>query len=237
MKWITENWLTAATILFIGGMTLYGHYRGFIRQAVSMVALVAAILAANIFVPQISKSLAENQAVHQFVEKGFTKALGLDQQEEEEPSAQREFIENLNLPSNLKETLIENNNTEVYELLGVNRFADYIKEYLSNTIIRAVVYVVLFIIVFIAIHLIMRWMDLIAKLPILSGVNQIAGAVLGGAEALLLIWVGCLILTIFAGTEGGMAIFQQIEGSKWLSFLYGHNFLVQVAMGLLHGSV
>ena len=38
-----ENWLSIAAGVYLLSMVLYGHYRGFIRLAVSMVALVAAL--------------------------------------------------------------------------------------------------------------------------------------------------------------------------------------------------
>ena len=59
----------------------------------------------------------------------------------------------------------------------------------------------------------------------------------GLAEGLLLIWIGCLLLTVFAGTSGGIALLHQIEKSAWLSFLYDNNFLMHIAMGILHGKL
>ena len=36
MEMIMENWLSVGTAVFLIGMMLYGHYRGFIRQAVAI---------------------------------------------------------------------------------------------------------------------------------------------------------------------------------------------------------
>ena len=90
----------------------------------------------------------------------------------------RQIIENLNLPQNVKAAMIENNNHEVYELLGVNAFADYIGNYLADMILNSVGFVLLFAIVYLLIRLVVRWLDLIARLPILSGMNKIAGCLL-----------------------------------------------------------
>ena len=81
--------------------------------------------------------------------------------------------------------------------------------------------------------MIVVWLDLIAKLPILSGLNQIAGAVLGAAEALVFIWIACLVFTALSGTALGRGVLAQVEASVWLSWLYDHNMLTLMIFGIL----
>ena len=64
-------------------------------------------------------------------------------------------------------------------MLGVDQFAEYVSTYLADILINAVSSIILFAAVYILIHLLVRWLDLIARLPILYGLNHIAGAVLG----------------------------------------------------------
>ncbi|MEY8339463.1 CvpA family protein [Lachnospiraceae bacterium 62-35] len=238
MNIIMEHWLSFGIAAFLTGMVLYGHYRGFIRQAVAIGALAASIILTNLFIPQVKAFLKENVAAREMIKNVFmTNIVWEEEKGENEPSIQRSYIENLELPEQLKTALLENNNSEVYELLGVEHFADYIIEYLSNTILSGIAYVVVFSVTFFMIHLIMRWLNIIAKLPILSGLNKIAGAGVGFAEGLLLIWIACLVLTVFAGTPWGMMLIQQIEKSTWLSFLYNHNFLLQAAMGIIYRAI
>ena len=240
MEMIMENWLSVGTAVFLIGMMLYGHYRGFIRQAVAIGVLVAAIIITNLLMPQVKAALQQNTQARDAIKNILITSVisgDMDDTVQNEPSGQRSYIEDMDLPDQLKNNLLTNNNSEVYEILGVDRFADYIGAYLSNMILSGLAYIVVFLAVFLAIHLIMRWLDLIAKLPILSGLNQIAGAGLGLAEGLLLIWIGCLLLTLFAATPGGIPLLHQIEKSAWLSFLYDNNFLMHIAMGILHGKL
>lgn len=237
-----ENWLSIAAGVYLLSMVLYGHNRGFIRLAVSMVALVAALAIVHFSMPKVTAYLKENTSIQQALSESMKEAAGFGQLKEEAdagqeelPAAQRAIIENLNLPENVKSALIENNNHEVYELLGVNAFADYIGNYLSDMIINSIGFVLLFAAVYILIRLIMHWLDLIARLPILSGMNKIAGALLGGVQGLLFLWILCLVLTAFSGTEWGLALIRQIEASKWLSFLYENNLLNVIVLGVLNG--
>ena len=143
------------------------------------------------------------------------------------------IIEELPLPDQLKNLLVENNNIEVYRLMGVEFFRDYIGGYLADTVLKAVVFVVLFILVYLTLKVLVIWLDLIAKLPILSGINKMAGAVLGGIQALLFIWILCIVLTIFSRTEIGRIVFEQVNASLWLSWLYDHNMLANLILGLI----
>lgn len=240
MEVIMENWLSVGTAVFLLAMMLYGHYRGFIRQIVAVGAIVVAIVLTNLLMPQVKSALQQNTAARDVIKNILISSVitgNLEGDPANEPSLQRLYIENMELPQQMKDNLLTNNNSEVYKLLGVDKFADYVGAYLSNAILNGAAYIIVFLIIFLAIHLIMKWLDLIAKLPILSGLNQIAGAGLGLAEGLLLIWIGCLILTVFAGTPGGIALIQQIEKSAWLSFLYDHNFLTHIAMGIFQGKM
>ena len=76
--------------------------------------------------------------------------------------------------------------------------------------------------------------DLVARLPIISGLNQIAGAVLGLCQALLFIWLASFVLTIFSTTPWARAAFAQIEASPFLTFLYQNNILAKLAISILY---
>lgn len=238
-EFLTQYWLSVLIAVYLVGMTLYGHYRGFIRQAVSIVALVVSIAAVNLASPYVKDFLLQSEIVQSAVRSGIESVLengvSLVPEQEEQPSAQRSYIESLELPEQLKGILIENNNNEVYELLGVDRFTDYLVSYITEMIVSAISYVVVFLAVFILLHLLMRWLDLMARLPILSGINQIAGAVLGLSQALIFIWLASVVLTIFATTSWGKAVFDQIEASAFLTFLYRNNLLAKLAISILHG--
>lgn len=237
---ITEQWLPIAVGVFLISMMLYGHYRGFLRQCVSIGALVITILAVRFATPYVTDFLKENTHVRQAVSQMMEQAVGLDgvgPGQEDTPAFQRAAIEQLKLPQSMKEALVENNNSEVYGLLGVDHFVEYVSTCLSGILINAAVSVVMFILTFILIQLLVRWLDLIARLPIISGLNKIAGALLGLAHGLLLLWVGCLLLDLFSATPQGNALMEQVEASGWLSFLYHYNLLGFLLRGIIHSII
>lgn len=230
-----ENWLSIAVGVFLAGMMLYGHHKGFIRLTVSAAALAVTLLLVNVAMPQVTDFLKNHTQVYSTFEKSMKKAVGLDETDETlinsgEPSAQRTLIEQMPLPKQLKDALLENNNSEVYSVLGVEQFTDYVSGYLANNLINILGFLVLFVVIFAAIHILTLWLDLVARLPILSGINKLAGAALGGVEGLIFLWVLCLFVTALAGTEGGRELLVQIERSPFLSFIYNHNLLSGAVM-------
>lgn len=238
-----ENWLSIIAGLYLLGMVLYGHSRGFIRLVVSMLAVVLSLSIVRISLPTVTGFLKENTNLQQTIAENMKKSIGLNQEVQSDdaavgiPSAQRTLIENLQLPKHIKAALIENNNNEMYQMLGVQAFTEYIGDYLANVILDSVGFVLLFAAVYLAMRIVMRWLDIIAKLPILSGINKIAGALLGGIEGLVFLWLGCMFVTAFSGTEWGLMLIRQIEGSKWLSYLYSYNFLNLMVLGVLQGLI
>ena len=322
VKIFSQHWLEILTGAYLLGMVLYGHYKGFIRLAVSAMALLITLVTVRIAMPYVTGWLKAETPVYQMIQDGLEKAVGLQdilegsdgdndknsakdsrnesggdseksggpgmetgesggdgmrsgaesgnaggsgtesgleagRAEESEagpgmepgdlkrmlesfggdvegkPAFERAVIENLKLPDQLKQSLIENNNGEVYRTLGVELFRDYIGSYLTNLIVQIAVFLLLFLVIFILLHILVAALDLVARLPILSGMNKIAGAILGGLEGLFFVWIVCLIFTALSGTGWGILIMKQIEASPWLSFLYHNNLLAKIALGVI----
>lgn len=235
-EFISQYWLTLLVSVYILAMVLYGHYRGFIKRAVSVAALIASLLIVRFGMPYVTNMLKEETVIRGIVQEKMLKLAGIEDAERLSgamPAAQRVIIEQMNLPEALKESLIENNNSEVYELLGVQAFSDYIAGYLSQLIVSVVGFLVLFLLSYVIIRSLFSWMDIISKLPVLSGMNQIAGAILGMVESLVVLWLLALLISIFSGTTFGKATVAQIESSIFLNFLYRNNPFQWIIMNVL----
>jgi len=148
--YIKENWLFVVVAVYLVSMVLYGHYRGFIRLAVSAVSLVLSLGVVHFGAPSVANLLRSNEVVYQAVEDSVTKFIQKDDEAENEaadaapPSVQRSIIEEMELPEQLKDALLENNNSEVYEALGVSSFTHYVSRYLANSLINIISFFLLF---------------------------------------------------------------------------------------------
>ena len=232
-----DNWLSVLVACYLIGMMLYGHYRGFLRLAVSMAALLIALIGVRVMMPQVTAFLKENTGIHQWMEDTMLQAVGLDEWGMDGqavlPAEQRTLIEGISLPQSIKDALIENNNEEIYQLLGIDKFIDYIGSVLADRIINTLAFIILFIAVYVIIRVLAHLLDIVARLPVLSGMNQIAGAVLGLAMALFYFWIFCLVLNLFVSTDWGQYLIDSIESTPWLSFLYRNNILSGILLSVI----
>lgn len=237
-----KNWLEIGVGVYLLGMILYGHYRGAVRLAVSMVSLMASLLAAHLAMPYVADFVRDNTPFQTWVTEQVCEALKIDELKSKLPSAapteaKRQFIEDLALPDQWKELLIENDNIDVYQKLDVDAFAEYLGSLLADAIIRSAGFVILFILFYVLLKVLAGVLDVVARLPVLSGVNQLAGALLGGIEALFFLWLAFLALSAFSAFPWAESLLAQIEASPWLSFLYRYNFVSRLALGIAKGKI
>lgn len=237
---LSAHWLEIAAAVYLLAMVLYGHYKGFIRRAVSAAAMIITLVAVNVAMPYVTNWLKNDTPVYETMKDNMAESIGIDNIMEEMGLSGKipkedewTIIEELPVPEQMKRLLTENNNTEVYKEMGVQFFRDYVAGYLADMILKIVVFLVLFVGGYILLHVLVTWLDLITRLPILFGINQIAGAILGGVQALIVIWIVCLLLTALSGTGIGKAALAQIEASAWLSWIYNHNLLTNLFLGLI----
>ncbi|RHP54004.1 CvpA family protein [Clostridium sp. AF29-8BH] len=208
-------------------------------MAVSAVSLVLSLGVVHFGAPSVANLLRSNEVVYQAVEDSVTKFIQKDDEAENEavdaapPSVQRSIIEEMELPEQLKDALLENNNSEVYEALGVSSFTHYVSRYLANSLINIISFFLLFAAVFGGLRVLSVSLNVVSRLPIISGLNRLAGAVLGGAEGIFFVWIAALLITLFSATAIGELFLNQIESNIWLTWLYDHNMLGSILMGVV----
>ena len=105
----------------------------------------------------------------------------------------------------------------------------------GRTLLNYFGFSLLFILFRMLLHLLMRVLNLFTSLPIIHGINQIAGAVLGLAEGFFFLWFGFILLNLFQYTPLGSGILERIEATGWLTFLYQNNLLLTALGNLWQG--
>ena len=136
------HWLSLLMGAYLVGMALYGHYRGFLRLTVSMAALLLSLGAVRMAMPPLTAFLKENTGIQQWMQESLEEAIGLERitGNMNLPAQQRAAIEEMPLPKSVKQILVENNNEEIYRILGVDGFIDYIASFLAGRIINALAF-------------------------------------------------------------------------------------------------
>ena len=143
---------------------------------------------------------------------------------------QTQIIENLPLPEQLKDILLDYNNDEGYKGLGVSSFPDYLINFVATSILNVVAYLVSIVVVQLLLWGIITLLNLMAHIPVIRVINRFAGMLLGLVQALLLLWVFFLILSLCSATSIGTQLIGLVEQSTFLSWMYDSNLFLQVAL-------
>ncbi len=150
---------------------------------------------------------------------------------------QEKAIEELPVPDMLKNLLIRNNTEKTYRELAVNSFNDYVPKFMANLIMNIISFVVTWLIVASFIWLAVMTLDVIANLPVIHGINQMLGLLLGAVQALAIVWIAFLVITIFSGTAIGKLLMEMIEKSILLGKLYDMNVFLNFLQNTSNSSV
>lgn len=142
---------------------------------------------------------------------------------------QQEAINAADLPDIFKDLLAVNNNSEIYEELGVNTFAQYVGSFLAKVIINIISYLGTFLIVTIILRAIIFALDIVAELPVFGLVNRLAGGVIGFVGAAIIVWILFVVVTLLYTTVIGKDIYQAIQSNGILKFLYDNNPIMNMA--------
>ena len=160
------NWLFLAVAVVLGYHAVDGFCKGFIRKAVSAVSLILTLVLVTYINPYITTFIQNYTPIHENLQEKCSELFAGNEYNEDLKTDQVLIIENMELPENLKTLLIENNNTEVYELLNVSGFHDYVGAYLANMIINAMSYLIAFLVVFTLLRVVLMALDVVTMLPL-----------------------------------------------------------------------
>lgn len=221
---INYVFLAAAAILLIS--VIVGGARGFIKTFFAAFSVIIAIFLAVQTGPYLGKVLQRTPAYTFIEEKVEEKLDAKAEKEADKVSRQIEEINNYPLPESLKEALIENNNNQIYEVLGVSAFNEYVASYMACLVINALSFLIILVLALIILKIIEASLDIISKLPVLHGINVFGGIIFGAVHGIILLWILCIIITIFAWTNTGQWICSQINSNPLLSWFYNNNYLL-----------
>ena len=214
---------------------IVGYIRGFLKIALSLVITVASLFLVLAITPYISNWIQNSTAITETVQEKILEGIELPEGVNEETLAsieipreqQIQLIEGAGLPSVIQQKLLENNNSEAYSALGVTSFASYISAYVTKWIADILAFLIAWLVVGIISKVLMSMIKSIEKIPVVGGINKIAGAIVGVGIGFVVVWGVFILVTLLYNTEVGQMCMQDIEASQILSKLYDGNILMK----------
>ena len=234
MNW---TWLGLITAVFLVFSCFVGFRRGFIKEAVSTFLVLLSFVGVWFVNPYVNTFIRENTPVYREIQENVEefakeKTGGTGETDSED---RQKVLEEIGVPGIIAENILKNSSQEAYTYLAAQSFIEYISGYLATIAVNGISFFLSFLLVTVSIRMVTYALNLIARLPVIHGVNKIAGGLLGGGKAILFIWVSMLVLTIFCETSVGKAGFEMIEKDNMLRALYKNNILAKLFTGIFYG--
>lgn len=141
-------------------------------------------------------------------------------------------IESADIPQVFKNILLTNNNSKIYDKLGVTSFASYVAKYMAQLVVNIVAFMLTLIVVTIVLRAVIFSLNVIADLPVFGFMNRLAGGVMGVIGVLIIVWAAFVIITVMYTTEIGREMFDMIQSNSMLSVIYEYNPIMKLATTL-----
>ncbi|MBQ9766407.1 MAG: CvpA family protein [Lachnospiraceae bacterium] len=227
------NWLLLIVILFFVIMGIYGFNKGFVKSLFSLVTLILTVIFTVIISPHIATWVKENTGMYDAAKDGVCEFIANLAEAAEEEAGESKEIDELPLPEAIRDFLDEHMGKDEEVDLSIDKYGEKAGAYIANIVINAATFIATFIVIMIILKVLVQLLDVISKLPVLNGVNRLAGTALGLLEALIIVWILCVAVTAGASTDLGLIFLEQINESDVLSFLYNNNYLMRVISDVL----
>ena len=142
---MTLTWLGIVVIgiLLLNGYR--GYKRGFVREVVSFFFVFLALAAAWAINPYVNDFFMETTPVYEKIQESCQEFVSAKEEElqadsgENKKEEQKNFIDGLELPELLQQSLNANNTEDVYNYLAVDTFGNYVSSYLARIIVNGTV--------------------------------------------------------------------------------------------------
>lgn len=219
------NNLDYIIIAVLAVMVLTSYFRGFIKTLFNLVSMVITFGLTYYLYPYVSKFIMTETGLYKSLSEYINVSFDFENLLEGAVSKESQFdvIGTLPFPEVIKDILATNNNTEMFDLLDVSSFTDYVSSSLASIAVNIIVFIVLFLIIWLVLSVLVNVLDLVAKLPGLKAVNRLAGAGLGLLLGLAYIFIGFAVLSLVISMNQSMDLVTLIDGSIIGSFLYNQN--------------
>lgn len=219
------NWVLITVIAILAVFTISGIYRGIVKMIFPIVSLIGTLIAVFILLPVMSNVIKDNTKIYENLEQVVSEKILPES--EFTGFNQEEIIDSIDLPEVIKEVILKNNTAEKYIELGVSSLREYIIKSVTDMIFNVAAFLIAFLLVFIILRILFGFMSVLTSLPVIHGVNMLAGGAAGFIMGLALVWIIFAVLTVFGSTQFSKDVFEQVNDSALLTFIYNRNFIMK----------
>lgn len=219
------NTMDIAILILLGIFIVIGYYRGLINTLFNLLSFVISMAVTYFLFPYISRFILQKTSLDDKLAEKINGAFNLDKlvSGASSKSDQLNVIQSMGVPKGTKEMLINNNSTDVFQLMDVSNFKDYISKSLASFAINVIVFVALFVVISVLLTILINVLNLITQVAHLDQVNRLGGAIIGLLMGLLFVFIGLAFISFVVSTKNQSDLFTMIEQSTLAKYLSDNN--------------
>jgi len=215
-------------LMFIKGMR-----KGLVSTVFEMASFLAAGICAIIYRSAVSKFLMGTRIfewIHNNVSKYVTVANNAAVQTSvstDSANAAYSIMDSLQLPAFIKKLLLQNSSDGFGGIIDANALSDSITSNVSSFIISILSVLLIFIGVKLALQIVCSILNGMMSMPLLNAANKISGGLFGAVNGIIVVYIICAILVLFAPMKVFNPIVKLINESAIAKTFYNNNILLQ----------
>ena len=211
----------------------FGAYRGLLHSFLGIGSTIISMAVSYALFPNMVRIL-RTFGVYTIIKRNIADTIDLQGiADGAVRQLQNELIRSLPQSTFILGHLQANNNPEAYSVLNVSSVSDYISGFFANMIVNLLAVVLVFIATRILLSIILRFLDLVADLPVIRQLNKTGGAIFGMIQGLLSIWLVLCVLTFFFLNNRFEGMFIGIQSGLITEFLYNNNPIMAILVMLI----
>ena len=227
--------LFIAVVVILAGFTFHGYIKGLVRVVFSLVSIFLTIAMVTWMTPYVSDFLEKTPLYDNIQKKCVESIQGkaeteIGQKAEEQQPLQ---IMGIEVPAEWQEKLSQKATETADHLLEQSGVYEEIGSYIARIVVNMIACVVTFIIVVLVLRILVNLLDIVAKLPVLNGMNHLGGTVAGAIEGILIVWILFFIITLCQSSELCRGFLKDINQNPFLKILYENNIVEYIMMRII----
>ena len=212
-----------------------GYKSGLVRSLLTFVSSILALVCSFLIVPTVTEFLKDT-FIYEWIYGAVSSKVGQVVFSGGIQSQGKTITENITwLPNVLTEQIKIDNNSAMYEALGVSNITEYVSKYITIMILGLVAVVMTWIVfkfvIGIGITIISTTVE---HLPIIGTLNSQGGMIVGILKCALMLSIIGLIIPFFSGMNGFEGIILSIQSSVIGKFIYENNLIVEAFNVIMH---
>lgn len=214
-------------LVILIGFAIIGYKRGLIQSLITLCSSVVALVLSFAGYPILNMILKRSPLYSSIYTGVFTKVESIDFGKGIQTQGNAIVSKMTWLPEFLTEQIKNNNNTAMYEVLGVTSIQEYVSTYVTNMIISlSAILLTWFLVKIILVVVLSIIGGVIEHLPIISSFNRGGGFLFGLIKGLFTLSVIGLIIPLVITLPAFQEWAQVIETSVITKWLYENNLIL-----------